>query len=1215
MGGKKKKTTPKQQTNEPAALKPKCLSDADAAVLRDAAEIVRKMKAAGEGSGQTSAGITTGHNTVKTGNNENVEGLIQQLAEAIDGGAATAQKQKQKPQLATFACTAEPVGHPNDALSLSPARLPLWSPSYDDGEGQHTPNPSFSGNLPPKRNGTRSRAGSTVSAKTDTNNKQKKQKEGGRSRSNSGAAGRSLSMSFSNAVYETIGPKAVAKASKVKRNWVIVGLLIIIAGLVYHQKPAMPAGLVVDDPNRPGVLFDEKTIKVRRPVAMIPGFVTSALELWENDECAAPIGGPAAGGTLFRERMFGPQMLFNLLKRPQCYLKQFGLHPQRFGDDPEPADPSSGRRIRARPAGWLDSGDYFVAGFWVWAKLIRSLADIGYDPNIMLLFPFDWRLSSGLAERRDGYFHRLRASLEEMYRIANNTKIVIVSHSYGGVIKRDFFHWCEAREAGWTDKHVHASVFIGAPMLGVTKALSAIVSGEMRDMTQLPAVPRHIFNAYLPRMWRTEAFRSWPCLEAMLPRGCDAMWPNVMSLFNQSITLRASDSFELIETIAEQAGHTGLANTVRESKKSMSALPNLPIAPNMKAFVFYGTGLATESGYAYTLDAGDVGGADAASTARMGRLAIGVPDVAEFLKLFRFGHNPFGSADDAAASSAVAADDHHSSASSAASSRFAADGLGGASSHHKYRFSGNTKSVFDNRSAVYAPPSYAKIAAEAALEGKGGVDYGDAFAAVGRAATAEAIDGVRSDSTVTQTTTAPAAASSSTAADEVLLTWAEYVASLGKMVRNITGKIIDDGVGAIRKTLGDGEAEGESEANAEEAAAGDQQKYGDGKTMDPSSSAKRRYPKLGRRTVLAMPPGSLWRPAFLGARTSGNALMVDTEVSDRVTDRLQSLYSCAPTTSSSSSASGTATSESAVFSSPAPSADCNPLTNRRGGGDMRYHQGVMLGPGDATVPLMSLGFMARSPRGFSSTVGKVVTKEFVHLHTAEAHQRLLAVKAERLRRQREGEWPDDEHTATADEDTTNANSKEGAKKNKSSKKDMKKIRKPRLPDIGITTQRVAAESVLPAKKRRQTTASSASASGAASSLAHHGLVANAAATASAAASEPDDVGLFAAYYDRLSALNVSRLFELDASELEEIFRGASTSFGAATDVIVDHVRENVAAVLDVRGGRASADHVDLMGNYELIGDILNIATGNEDKVGERIFTDIDERVADLPCYK
>lgn len=56
--------------------------------------------------------------------------------------------------------------------------------------------------------------------------------------------------------------------------------------------------------------------------------------------------------------------------------------------------------------------------------------------------------------------------------------------------------------------------------------------------------------------------------------------------------------------------------------------------------------------------------------------------------------------------------------------------------------------------------------------------------------------------------------------------------------------------------------------------------------------------------------------------------------------------------------------------------------------DISTVQGVRLGDGDGTVPLMTLGYMCRAPNGWRNRVGRVVTREFRHNSEAMSALRL-----------------------------------------------------------------------------------------------------------------------------------------------------------------------------------------------------------------------------------
>lgn len=49
---------------------------------------------------------------------------------------------------------------------------------------------------------------------------------------------------------------------------------------------------------------------------------------------------------------------------------------------------------------------------YVRSKVIENLAVVNYDTNNLVLAPYDWRLSTHNLEERDGYFSRLKTTIE-----------------------------------------------------------------------------------------------------------------------------------------------------------------------------------------------------------------------------------------------------------------------------------------------------------------------------------------------------------------------------------------------------------------------------------------------------------------------------------------------------------------------------------------------------------------------------------------------------------------------------------------------------------------------------------------------------------------------------------------------------------------------------------------------------------------------------------
>lgn len=96
--------------------------------------------------------------------------------------------------------------------------------------------------------------------------------------------------------------------------------------------------------------------------------------------------------------------------------------------DPDTGLDTPGAKVRA--AEGINAASSFMAGYWIWfgfrrlrselyihlpirrAKIIENLAVVDYDTNNLYLAAYDWRLSMWNLEERDGYFSKLKATIE-----------------------------------------------------------------------------------------------------------------------------------------------------------------------------------------------------------------------------------------------------------------------------------------------------------------------------------------------------------------------------------------------------------------------------------------------------------------------------------------------------------------------------------------------------------------------------------------------------------------------------------------------------------------------------------------------------------------------------------------------------------------------------------------------------------------------------------
>ena len=215
-------------------------------------------------------------------------------------------------------------------------------------------------------------------------------------------------------------------------------------------------------------------------------------------------------------------MIRAILGDKREWIRQLSLDPVT-GLDP--------KGIKVRVAQGLEAADRFVTGYWIWDKVINNLAAIGYDSSRLLLASYDWRLAYSNLELRDAYYTRLKAHIELSFKI-HKMKTVLVSHSMGGPVTFYFLKWVEAQNGGqggsdWVEMYIDSWVNAAGPMLGVTKAMAAEFSGEMRDSAELPASAAAVLEKLFSRHERSQMFRTWAGASGMFIKGGDDVWGNL----------------------------------------------------------------------------------------------------------------------------------------------------------------------------------------------------------------------------------------------------------------------------------------------------------------------------------------------------------------------------------------------------------------------------------------------------------------------------------------------------------------------------------------------------------------------------------------------------------------------------------------------------------------------------------------------------------------
>ncbi|KAG1781897.1 Lecithin:cholesterol acyltransferase-domain-containing protein [Suillus placidus] len=264
-----------------------------------------------------------------------------------------------------------------------------------------------------------------------------------------------------------------------------------------------------------GEAMKARGLTAHYPIVLVPGIVSTGLESWSTSpEYRA----------FFREKLWGgfnmvSQVIFNREK----WISAMMLDPVTGLDPPG---------IKIRAAEGIGAASSFMTGYWLWSKIVENLAVVNYDTNNLHLAPYDWRLSMWNLEERDGYFSKLKATIEG-FKERQGKKTVIAAHSMGSTVcpsffcRCTFFKWVESPEHGgggsdWVENHIESYITIAGTHLA--KAMAAFLSGEMKDTVQMNPAGAYVLERFFSRKERQKLFCSWAGSASMWIKGGTDVW-------------------------------------------------------------------------------------------------------------------------------------------------------------------------------------------------------------------------------------------------------------------------------------------------------------------------------------------------------------------------------------------------------------------------------------------------------------------------------------------------------------------------------------------------------------------------------------------------------------------------------------------------------------------------------------------------------------------
>lgn len=187
-----------------------------------------------------------------------------------------------------------------------------------------------------------------------------------------------------------------------------------------------------------------------------------------------------------------------------------------------------------------------------------------------------------------------------------------------------FINWLSHHYSpDWIDEHIFGSYHISPVMLGVPKALAALLSGDTRDTAQLGALST-LVDTLLPPSDRAALTASWGSIVDMLPEGGEGVWPESVLYLNGNLSnpINMTGGMELLFNTTSMAPHAhhyllnpSIYRCPSDSAPARSCYKDdwarplstpLPAFQKSRIWCTYGVGIPTEVGYHYSTSGSDL---------------------------------------------------------------------------------------------------------------------------------------------------------------------------------------------------------------------------------------------------------------------------------------------------------------------------------------------------------------------------------------------------------------------------------------------------------------------------------------------------------------------------------------------------------------------------------------------------------------------------------
>jgi len=214
-------------------------------------------------------------------------------------------------------------------------------------------------------------------------------------------------------------------------------------------------------------MAEKYTNAVKKPIVLIPGITASGLVAKFDI---------ATGWFKIWANMWDILCQDSLFKN---FELSYDVKTKKFSN-------ADGINILPHDFGGLEGVDYIDQTFKlftnVFGKMINYLSGLGYKSHQIRGAPYDWRLPvQALFE--NGWMSKFQQLVEDTYGANNGQKVVLISHSMGGLVTTAFLN---TMSDAWREKYIDSFVPMSAPWSGAVKSIENVVTGESMGWGIIP---------------------------------------------------------------------------------------------------------------------------------------------------------------------------------------------------------------------------------------------------------------------------------------------------------------------------------------------------------------------------------------------------------------------------------------------------------------------------------------------------------------------------------------------------------------------------------------------------------------------------------------------------------------------------------------------------------------------------------------------------------